>query len=258
MVHKGEDFTTLARDPLGILETNTMRLFLISASVLAMAACTPATDAPASDTAAPAEEVVATEAAPVAEVAYGAAATYEADPYHTSVTWRVKHLGLSNYTARFKTVAATLAFNPDDLAANSVEVTIDPLSVETDFSGDYKGTHADSPFASWNDDLGKNPTWFNATAHPQITFKSTSATQTSPTTGTVTGDLTFLGVTKPVTLDVTYNGVAQLPWTPDQDRIGFSAKTTLKRSDFGMTGNLEFIGDDVDVIIETEFLEVAG
>lgn len=130
------------------------------------------------------------------------------------------------------------------------------VSVETDFVGDYKGTHPDSAFETWNEDLGKSPSWFNGTAHPQITFKSTSAAQSSPNTGTVTGDLTFLGVTKPVTLDVTYNGMVQLPWAPDQDRIGFSATTTLKRSDFGMSENLAFVGDEVEVIIQTEFLEV--
>lgn len=232
-----------------------MRLFLLSASALILAACAPATETAAPAEAPAAEETAAPEAAPAPEVTYGQAATYKVDPTHTSIVWRVKHLGISNYTARFKTFDATLAFNPADLAANSVEVTIDPLSVETDFQGDYKGTHADSPYATWNEDLAKNPGWFNAVAHPQITFKSTSATQTGPTTGTVTGDLTFLGVTKPVTLDVTYNGVVQLPWTPEQDRIGFSAKTTLKRSDFGMTNNLEFIGDEVEVIVETEFLE---
>ncbi|MFN3911013.1 YceI family protein [Hyphomonas sp.] len=235
-----------------------MRLFLISASALALAACTPAAETTPAAEAPPAAEVAAPEAAPAPEVAYGAAATYKADPTHTSVVWRVNHLGLSKYTARFKTVDATLAFNPQDLAANSVEVTIDPLSVETDFQGDYKGTHKDSPYASWNDDLAKSPVWFNGEAFPQISFKSTSAAQSGPATGTVTGDLTFLGVTKPVTLDVTYNGMVQLPWAPDQDRIGFSAKTTLKRSDFGMDGNMEFIGDDVEIIIEAEFLEVVG
>jgi polyisoprenoid-binding protein YceI len=235
-----------------------MRLLLISASALVLVACTPAAEtAPAAEAPAAAADTAAPEAAPAPEVAFGEAGTYKADPTHTSITWRVGHLGLSKYTARFTTFDATLQFNPEDLAANSVDVTIDPLSVETDFQGDYKGTHKDSPYASWNEDLGKSPVWFNGTAFPQITFKSTGVTQTSPNAGTVTGDLTFLGVTKPVTLDVTYNGMVQLPWTPDQDRIGFSATTTLKRSDFGMTSNLEFIGDDVEVIIETEFLEVA-
>lgn len=229
-----------------------MKLLLISASVLALAACTPTTE-PAVE-AAPVAEAAAAE--PAAEVAYGKAATYKADPTHTSVTWKVNHFGLSNYTARFKTVDATLTFNPADLAANSVQVTIDPLSVETDFPGDYKGTHTDSPYASWNEDLGKDAKWMNGVAFPSITFNSTSAAQLTPTTGTVTGDLTFLGVTKPVTLDVTYNGVAQMPWTPDQDKIGFSAKTVIKRSDFGSTAYAPNIGDDVEILVEAEFAEV--
>jgi polyisoprenoid-binding protein YceI len=242
---------TFVADPLGILETNTMKLLLISAGALALAACTPAAETPEAAAApAPVEA-----AAPAEEVALGAAGTYKADPWHTSVTWRVAHLGLSNYTARFKTVDATLIFDPNDLMGNSVEVTIDPLSVETDFAGDYTGTHPDSPYSSFNEALGQSADWFNAGEFSTITFKSTGVTQTDAATGTVTGDLTFRGVTVPVTLDVTYNGMVQLPWTPGQDRIGFSAKTTLKRSDFGMDGNLEFIGDDVEVIIETEFLQ---
>jgi polyisoprenoid-binding protein YceI len=236
-----------------------MRLFLICASALVLAACTPASGPAASpETAAPAAEAATTEAAPAAEVAYGKAATYKIDPTHASITWRVNHFGLAKYTARFKSFDATLSFNPADIAANAVDVTIDPLSVETDYPGDYKAGHADSGFASWNEDLAKNAQWFNAGAHPQISFKSTSATQAGPATGTVTGDLTFLGVTKPVTLDVTYNGVARMPWAPDQDKIGFSATTTLKRSDFGMGAYIPNIADEVEVIIEAEFAEVVA
>lgn len=236
-----------------------MRLFLICASALVLTACTPASGTAASpESAAPAAESAMTEAAPAAEVAYGKAATYRIDPTHASITWRVNHFGLAKYTARFKSFDATLSFNPADIAANAVDVTIDPLSVETDYPGDYKAGHADSGFASWNEDLAKNAQWFNAGAHPQIRFKSTSATQAGPATGTVTGDLTFLGVTRPVTLDVTYNGVARMPWAPDQDKIGFSATTTLKRSDFGMGAYIPNIGDEVEVIIEAEFAEVVA
>jgi polyisoprenoid-binding protein YceI len=238
-----------------------MKAYLIAASALFLAACTPTTEAPA---AAPADSA-ATDAAPAADeggdasaVAYGKAATYKIDPTHASITWRVNHFGLAKYTARFKTFDATLTFNPADAATNAIEVTIDPLSVETDYQGDYKATHADSPFASWNEDLAKNAQWFNAGAHPQITFRSTGATQLTPDTGTVTGDLTFLGVTQPVTLDVTYNGVAQMPWAPDQDKIGFSATTTIKRSDFGMGAYIPNVGDEVEIIVEAEFAEVVG
>lgn len=229
-----------------------MRLFLISASALALAACTPAAEKPAPE--ADAAQPVAEAAA--ADVAYGRAGTYKLDPTHASITWKVNHFGLSHYTARFKTFDATLTFNPEDPAANAIEVTIDPLSVETDYPGDYTGTHTGTPYASWNEDLGKDAKWLNGVTYPAITFKSTGATKLTPTTGTVTGDLTFLGVTKPVTLDVTYNGVAQMPWAPDSDKIGFSARTVLKRSEFGSTTFAPNIGDEVEVIVEAEFSEV--
>lgn len=232
-----------------------MRLLLISASALMLAACsetTPAAsapEAPAPEAAAPAADV---------NVEYGAAGTYAIDPTHTSVTWRVDHFGLSQYTGRFKTVDATLQFNPEDPSANSITVTIDPLSVETDYPADYKASHADSPYATWNEDLGRNANWLNGDAFPQITFTSTSVTQETANTGKVTGDLTFLGVTKPVTLDVTYNGKANFPWAPDADKIGFSARTVLKRSDFGNATYAPNIGDEVEVIIETEFQQVVA
>lgn len=234
-----------------------MRLLLISASALMLAACsetTPAAPAATEPAAAPA----AATAASTAPVEYGATGTYAIDPAHTSVTWRVNHFGLSKYTGRFKTVDATLQFNSEDPAANSITVTIDPRSVETDYPADYKAGHADSPYASWNEDLGRNANWLNADAFPQITFVSTSATKETASTGKVTGDLTFLGVTKPVTLDVTYNGKANFPWAPEADKIGFSAKTVLKRSDFGNATYAPNIGDEVEVIIETEFQQVVA
>lgn len=234
-----------------------MRLLLISASALMLAACyetTPAAPAATEPAAAPAGEA----AAPAADVEYGAAGTYAIDPTHTSVTWRVNHFGLSKYTGRFKTVDATLQFNPEDPAANSITVTIDPLSVETDYPADYKASHADSPYATWNEDLARNANWLNGDAFPQITFTSTSITQETASTGKVTGDLTFLGVTKPVTLDVTYNGKANFPWAPEADKIGFSAKAVLKRSDFGNATYAPNIGDEVEVLIETEFQQVVA
>ncbi|MGE6697934.1 YceI family protein [Hyphomonas sp. NPDC076900] len=234
-----------------------MRLLLISASALMLAACSETTPtAPAATE--PATAPAAETAAPAAAVEYGAAGTYAIDPTHTSVTWRVNHFGLSKYTGRFKTVDATLQFNPEDPAANSITVTIDPLSVETDYPADYKASHADSPYASWNEDLARNANWLNGDAFPQITFTSTSITQETASTGKVTGDLTFLGVTKPVTLDVTYNGKANFPWAPEADKIGFSAKAVLKRSDFGNATYAPNIGDEVEVLIETEFQQVVA
>jgi polyisoprenoid-binding protein YceI len=235
-----------------------MRLILASVSTLALVACGAPT-APASTVEAPTEAVpaAAPTEAPATDVKYGKATTYQLDKTHASLTWRVKHMGLSNYTSRFTDFDATLQFDPDDASATSLTATINPASVETDYPGDYKAGHADSGFDSWNQEIAQSDKYFNAGAFPQITFKTTEVTKTGADTGTVTGDLAFLGVTKPVTLDVKYNGVAQFPWAPEQDHIGFSATTTLTRSDFGLTAGVPYIGDEVEVIIEAEFGEAA-
>ena len=239
-----------------------MRLILASVSALALVACgnpaapvntaeTPAETAPAAaPEAAPAE-------APAADVKYGKTATYKLDPTHASLIWRVKHLGLSNYTARFTDFDATLQFNPDDASATSLTATINPASVETDYSGDYKAGHADSGFDSWNQDLAQSDKYFNAGDFPQITFTTTEVAPTGPDTGTVTGDLTFLGVTKPVTLDVTYNGTATFPWAPEQPKIGFSATGSLNRSEFGLSKMVPNLGDTIHLTIEAEFAKAA-
>ena len=72
----------------------------------------------------------------------------------------------------------------------------------------------------------------------------------------MTGDLTFRGVTHPVTLDVTYNGTATFPWAPDAPRMGFSATGSLKRSDFGMGFMIPQLGDEIELLIEAEFSKV--
>ena len=100
---------------------------------------------------------------------------------------------------------------------------------------------------------------------PQITFRSTKVALTGAHTAKVTGDLTLHGVTKPVTLDVTYNGgYPAMAMDPSGARIGFSAHGSFKRSAFGMgvgvpaAGSNMGVSDDVDVMIETEFSSKAA
>lgn len=240
-----------------------MRTFLLSVSAIALAASLSACGAPsASDTAPAAPETAVAETtagpadAPAPEL--GPAGTYDLDPTHASLTWKVNHFGLSNYTARFTGLSGTLVFDPADLSASVLDVTIDPASVETDYPFDFKASHADSPFDTFDQEISESDAYFNSTAFPAITFKSTEVTATGPNTGTVTGDLTFRGVTKPVTLDVTYNGTASFPWAPEQPKIGFSAAGTLKRSDFGMDVLVPSVSDEVDLLIEVEFAKAAA
>jgi polyisoprenoid-binding protein YceI len=187
-------------------------------------------------------------AAPPAAPAGPPAGGYTIDKAHTSVTFRVSHMGFSRYTARFATVDGKLKFDPAHLAAMSVEATVDPRSLELN-----------APPAGFHDQLmGKE--FFEAAKYPAITFRSTKIALTGPRTAKVTGDFTLHGVTRPVTLDVTYNGgYPPNAMDPGGARIGFSAHGVIKRSAFGMgfgvpaAGSNMGVGDDVEVMIETEF-----
>ena len=175
------------------------------------------------------------------------AGAYVMDKAHSSVTFRVNHLGFSHYTARFSTFDAKLKFDPANPTASSVEAIIDPKSLTLP-----------SPPAGFKDELtGK--AWFDTAQYPTITFRSTKVEVTGANTAKVTGDFTLHGVTKPVVLDATFNGgYAGHPMDPHA-RIGFSAKGTFNRSEFGMgfgvpaPGTTMGVGDAVDVTIEAEF-----
>jgi polyisoprenoid-binding protein YceI len=223
-----------------------MKTALCSLALIALAACSPRpparTEAPAAPAAgAPAPAKFVVPAVPAGE--------YTADPSHTSVNFRVDHLGLSHFTARFTKVDAKLQFDPAHPAAASLSVTIDPRSVQTNYP-EPKKLDFDAQVAR---------EFFDAAHFPQITFKSTKVDLTGPNTAKVTGDLTLHGVTKPVVLETTFNGgYPANAMDPMGARIGFSAHTAFKRSDFGITygvpapGSTMGVGDQVDVAIETE------
>ncbi len=170
---------------------------------------------------------------------------YELDKNHASITWKVSHLGLSDYTARFTDFDIDIDLDAQDPVRSRVRATIDPTSIKTDYPEPDK--------KDFDAKLVNDASWFNATQFPKITFNSTNVEKTDENTGKVTGDLTFLGVTKPVTLDVTFNkAIGNHPFA-NKPALGFSATTSLKRSDYGMTTYLPNIGDEVQVIIEAEF-----
>jgi polyisoprenoid-binding protein YceI len=210
---------------------------------LALVACaTASATTPTSASTATAAPAVA-DSAKVANLAAQPAGTYVIEPTHTSVTWRLSHGGLSTYTARFDKVSGEIEFNPQAPTSSSAMITIDPNSVNTGLP-------------NFDKEIAKEV--FKAEANPAITFRSTSLTATSATTGTMTGDLSIAGVTKPVTLNVSYNNGRMSPFARRQN-VGFSASGKIKRSEWGMSNWLNFgIGDDVDLIIEAEFLKKAS
>jgi polyisoprenoid-binding protein YceI len=205
----------------------------------ALAACSPQNQKAGND--APAAPPVTPAAAAVP------AGAYTLDKAHASLIFRVDHLGFSHFTARFTRFTAQLQFDPAHYAASSVTVTIDPRSIESD-----------NPPAGFMDMLS-GPQWLDAAAFPEITFRSTRVEPTGSRTMRVTGDFSLHGVTRPVILDVAFNGgYAGHPMDPHA-RIGFSSHGSLTRSDFGIAfgvpapGSKMGVSDDVEVIIEAEF-----
>ncbi len=221
-----------------------------SVLILGLAACAPTTAKPP-EAAAPAEPAPVT-LAPIE----APAGTYVVDPYHATVAFRVNHLGLSIYNARFKKFAAEFTFDPANPTAAAITGSVDTSSVETDYSGNFKAGHPDSPYKTFNEALVKDPAWFDATKFPTMSFKSTGLTVTSPTGGDMAGELTLKGVTKPVTFAVTLVGAkAEHPFVKGVGAMGFTARTTIKRSEWGLDNSVPFVADDVEIIFDGEFTQ---
>lgn len=163
--------------------------------------------------------------------------SYSLDKAHTQVLFFVNHLGFSNSMGKFLDYDGGFTLDRADLAKSKIDVTIKTASIEMN----------DTP---WNDHM-KNADFFNVEKFPAMTFKSTAVKVTSENTADVTGDLTLLGVTKPVTLAVTHNKSGVHPYS-GKTVAGFSASGTIKRSDFGMNYGLPAVGDDVTIRLEVE------
>lgn len=175
------------------------------------------------------------------------AGVYLSDPAHTSLTWRISHFGLSNYTARFTGIKARLDWNPAEPARSTLEVKVDPASVRTDF-----------PFPEVEDFDRKIATAPEFLAGKDIVFVAKSIEVTGEATGRIAGDLTFRGETRPMTLDVRFNGsMAEHPMDK-KAHLGFSATGTVRRTDWGLDFAAPVLGEDVELLIETEFLPAEG
>jgi polyisoprenoid-binding protein YceI len=188
-------------------------------------------------------------AAASAEPAALPAGTYKMDLAHSSLTWKVNHFGLSNYTARFSRFDAILDIDPARPESAKLLVTVDPTSIRTDYRS-AEGRDFDK-------ELGDGEKFFNAKKFTRIIFSSTWVERTGGTTARVTGDLTMLGVTKPLTIEVTLNDAKPHPIS-GVPALGFSGIVKLKRSDFNMTFMLPLVGDEVTLLIEAEFLKSEG
>ena len=169
------------------------------------------------------------------------AESYTIDASHAHAAFRVSHLGFSHTLGQFNEISGTLEFDEASPDAGSVSVTINTASV-------------DSANAARDEHLRKAD-FLNVESFPTMTFVSTSVEITGEKTGKLAGDLTLLGVTKPLTLDVTFNQAGPHPFDPSKIMAGFSATGEINRSDFGMAYAVPAIGETVEIIIEIEALK---
>jgi polyisoprenoid-binding protein YceI len=184
---------------------------------------------------------------PTASTAPVPAGAYTVDKAHTSLIFRVSHLGFSTYTGRFTRLDANLQFDPANIGGSRVNVSIDPRSIEAD----------NAPSGFLQSLAGKD--WLDADRFPEMNFRTKSVEVTGTGTFRVNGELTLHGVTRPLVLEARYNGgYAGHAYEPNA-RVGFSARGTFKRSDFGVSygipapGTVFGVSDEVAVTLESEF-----
>ena len=179
---------------------------------------------------------LATLAASLATAAQAAPVSYTLDPDHTLPRLEINHNGFSNYIATFTKSAGKAML--DNAARNgSVEVTIQTASFLTG--------HA------FMEGFVKGKEFFNVEQFPTMVYKSTRFIYQGDAPSVVEGELTLLGVTKPVTLTFTNFACGQHPRSK-KDQCGGNLTGQLKRSDFGMKAFLPVIGDDVKLLIQVE------
>ncbi len=164
------------------------------------------------------------------------AGAYALDKKHASVIAKVLHMGVSFYTVRFDTFDASFTYDPANPSAAKVKASVDATSL--DVGAPYGRRFADE--------------FLDATRNPVASFVSTQiAPAADGKTGTMTGNLTLRGVTRPVTFNVAFIGAGHGLF--GGTITGFSAVSRIKRSDFGSTFLLNLVGDDTEIDIDAEF-----
>jgi len=170
------------------------------------------------------------------------------DPVHSGINFSVRHMVVSKVRGHFTKYSGTLAIDDADLTRSVVEATIDASSIDTGTA--QRDTHL------------RSPDFLDVERFPEIRFRSTRIHKLADDRYHLVGDLTVRDVTREVSLDVEYGGQAKDPW--GNARIGFIAKATLDRKEFGLLWNqvLEaggvLVGDRVDIELEVQAVRAAA
>lgn len=163
-----------------------------------------------------------------------AATTYNVDPVHSALLYKVKHLDVSHSWGRIDEPKGSIVIG-DDGSPTSVSVEVEAAKVDTD--------------SDKRDDHLRGPDFFDAKQFPTLSFKSTSIKKTGENTFEVVGDFSLKGVTKSITITVNKVGQAD---TRMGRRAGFDTSFTIKRSEYNMGGMVGPVGDDVTIFVSVE------
>jgi len=171
-------------------------------------------------------------------ISFGAnAETYTLDPHHSSVMWTASHFGFSNPTGKFSEIEGNLNLDEKNPTKSEINVIIKIANLVTGY-------------VNFDNHL-KSDDFFNAEKFPTATFVSKKITMTGKNTAKITGDLTLVGITKSIVLDAKLNKIDINPIVQKRT-AGFSATSTIKRSDFGINYAVPAISDNIKLIIEAE------
>lgn len=165
------------------------------------------------------------------------ATEYEIDSVHSSAIFKVTHLGVSNFYGAFSQMEGTVVYDP--AAPESSTITIEIAAESVDTRNENRDGHV------------KSPDFLNAKQFPTIRFESTGVEATGEGRLAVTGDLTLLGVTRPVTAQVEKTGEGKHPRS-GKDLVGFEARFAVDRTDYDMNFMAGPLGEEVEFILAIE------
>lgn len=150
-----------------------------------------------------------------------AVTTWTIDPAHSAIEFAVKHMMFTTAKGRFQDFSGTITLDERDIGNSNVDVTIKPTSIDT--QSEDRDNHL------------RSADFFDADNFPEATFRSTSVEPAKGDNLRIAGDLTIKGVTRPVVLNAEFQGRGANPW--GQEVIGYEARTTFSRKEFGLTWN---------------------
>ncbi len=190
----------------------------------------------------PTAPVLATVADPVSHaVTPREGMTYRIDPAHTTIGFRIRHMGIAFVEGEFDDFEGTITYDPENVAATRADVTVQTTSIDTD--------------VQQRDDHLRSADFFEVETYPTMTFTATGVQPTGQHAFRLVGDLTIKETTKEVILEVEAAG--PIP-TENGHRVGFHATTTIDRRDFGITwgselpGGIPAVGNQVQLVLDLE------